>query len=147
MTRGMGKWLVLGTFLMATLYAGYGLADSERKNIFYNVTTDDVWTAGMAVGQANKALESGYGVTIFLNVRGVYLGTKSRMRDILGASGKSPQDLLLKAMKGGARVIICPMCMKQAGINKDGLLEGVEIGGPDITFKAMTADDTVVVSY
>lgn len=32
------------------------------ETIFYNVTTDEAWAAGMALGQANKALEVGYKV-------------------------------------------------------------------------------------
>lgn len=34
-----------------------------------------------------------------------------------------------------------------AGMTMDDVIEGVVMGGPDVTLKAMTADDTVVISY
>ncbi|MEN8177545.1 MAG: DsrE family protein, partial [Pseudomonadota bacterium] len=117
------------------------------KTIFYNITTDEAWAGGMALGQANKALEHGYKVVLFLNVRGVFLASKSFHTDTLSASGMSLQNMLKAAMKKGARALICPMCMKKAGMTMDDLIEGIEKGGPNITMKLMTADDTAVMSY
>jgi hypothetical protein len=37
--------------------------------------------------------------------------------------------------------------MQKVGMSMDDLVEGVVKGGPDVTLKAMTADNTVVVSY
>jgi hypothetical protein len=37
--------------------------------------------------------------------------------------------------------------MNKVGITQDDLIEGIVKGGPDVTMKAMTADDTVVISY
>ena len=119
----------------------------EKKTIFYNVTTDEAWAAGMALGQAGKALDVGYKVVIFLNVRGVFIASKAVSTDINGASGKSLQDMLKAALDKGAQVIICPMCMGKIGLTMDDLIEGVIKGGPDVTLKAMTADDTVVISF
>jgi predicted peroxiredoxin len=119
----------------------------EQETIFYNVTTDEAWAAGMALGQANKALDVGYKVVIFLNVRGVFIASKAFVTDTSGATGKSMQEMLKAAMGKGARAIICPMCMKKAGMTMDDVIEGVVKGGPDVTMKAMTADDTVVISY
>lgn len=122
-------------------------ADENSKTIFYNITTDEAWAAGMALGQANKALEHGYNVVLFLNVRAVYLASKSFRTDTLSASGMSLQDMLKAAIKKGARAIICPMCMNKAGLTMEDLIKGVEKGGPNITMKLMTADNTVVMSY
>ena len=119
----------------------------NQKTIFYNVTSDEAWRAGMALGQANKALESGYSVVISLNVRGVFLASKSFSTDSFSGSGASLQDMLKAAMKKGGKFIICPMCMKKAGMSMDDVIDGVVKGGPDSTLKAMTADDTTVVSY
>jgi len=131
---------------LALIGPGRVLAE-DRETIFYNVTTDEAWAAGMAMGQANKALDNGYGVVIFLNVRGVFLAAKAFKSDISGATGKGIQAMLKAAMEKGARVIICPMCLAKAGLTMDGLIEGVVKGGPDVTLKAMTADDTVIISY
>ena len=138
--------LLLSLLLSAALVLGAATAD-EKKTIFYNLTTEEAWAAGMALGQANKALENGYQVTIFLNVRGVFLASKKFKTDSWGDSGKSLQDMLKAAMDKGAKVIICPMCMKKAGLTMDDVIKGVVKGGPDVTMKAMTADDTAVISF
>ncbi len=119
----------------------------EQKTIFYNVTTDEAWAAGMALGQASGALKAGYKVVVFLNVRAVFIASKSFTTDTNGVVGESLQDMLKGMMEKGAQVIICPMCMKKAGIAEQDLVEGVIKGGADVTLKAMTADDTVVISF
>ncbi len=101
----------------------------------------------MALGQANRALESGYKVVIFLHVRGIFIASKRFKSDGFADSGKSLQDLLKSAMDKGAQVIICPMCMKKAGMAMDDLIKGVVRGGPDVTMKAMTAENTAVISF
>jgi predicted peroxiredoxin len=119
----------------------------EKKTIFYNITTEEAWSAGMALGQAEKALNNGYNVVIFLNVRGVWIASKDFHTDSWSASGKSLQDMLKSAMDKGATVLICPMCMKKAGMTLDDVIKGVVHRGPEIIFKSMTADDTVIISF
>jgi len=146
----MSKSLKSLLFLSMILLAAFVLpatAEEGKKTIFYNITTDEAWAGGMALGQANKALEHGYKVVIFLNVRGVFIASKSFHTDTLSASGMSLQNMLKAAMKKGARAIICPMCMNKAGLSMDDLIEGVEKGGPGVTMKLMTADDTAIMSY
>ncbi|MCF7984010.1 MAG: DsrE family protein [Thiohalocapsa sp.] len=140
----------LGSILFAVMLLAASaavFADDDKQTIFYNVTTEEAWAAGMALGQANKALENGYGVAIFLNVRGVYIASKTFQTDTNAASGMSLQDMLKAAMDKGAQVIICPMCMAKAGMTMDDVIDGVVKGGPDVTMKLMTDDDTTVISY
>ena len=146
MSKKITSMLIL-SFLLILSFTTPLAAEEGSKTIFYNITTDDTWAGGMALGQANKALENGYKVVIFLNVRGVFIASKSFNTDTLSASGMSLQDMLKGAIKKGARAIICPMCMKKAGMTKDDIIEGVEKGGPDVTMKLMTADDTAIMSY
>ncbi len=119
----------------------------NQKTIFYNITTDEAWTAGMALGMADKAIDSGYKVVIFLNIRAVFIASKSFNTDSWGASGKSLQDMLKTVMDKGAKGIICPMCMKKVGMTKEDVIDGVVQGGADVTFPAMTADNTTVISF
>jgi predicted peroxiredoxin len=141
------KTLLVLPFLLMLLAVGPLSADEKSKTIFYNITTDEAWAGGMALGQANKALENGYKVVLFLNVRGVFLASKTFHTDTLSASGMSLQDMLKAAIKKGAKAVICPMCMKKAGMTKEDIIDGVEKGGPNVTMKLMTADDTVIMSY
>jgi predicted peroxiredoxin len=101
----------------------------------------------MALGQADKALGAGYKAIIFLNVRAIFIASKSFTTDTNGAAGKSLQDMLKAAIEKGAQAILCPMCMAKAGIEMDDVIEGAVKGDPDAILKAMTADDTVVISY
>ena len=137
----------LVVLLLLSVSASAFASEDEQKTIFYNVTTEEAWAGGMALGQANKALEAGYQVVIFLNVRGVFIASKSFKTDSNGTSGKSLQDMLKSALEKGAQVIICPMCMGKAGMTMDDVIDGVVKGGPDVTMKAMTADHTVVISF
>jgi predicted peroxiredoxin len=101
----------------------------------------------MALGQANKALEAGYNVVVFLNVRGVFIASKAFATDSNGVVGKSLQEQLKGVIENGGQAIICPMCMGKAGMTMDDVVEGVVKGGPDVTMRVMTADDTVVISF
>ena len=141
------RTLTLLIVLLGLATAGPAAAAPQDETIFYNVTTDEAWAAGMALGQARKAMDAGYRVVIFLNVRGVFLASRSFATDTSGASGESLRNMLKAAIKDGAQVIICPMCMKKAGMTMDDVIDGVVRGGPDVTMKAMTADDTVVISF
>ncbi len=141
------RTLALLALVVAVVAGTPALADDDERTFFYNITTDDVWAAGMATGQANKALEAGHDVVLFLNVRGVYLASTSRQQDTFAATGKTPQAMIRAAMEKGAQVILCPMCMKQAGMTMDDVIEGARRGGPDVTFEYLADDDTVVMSY
>ena len=145
-SRRLHQLFILSLLLSVALVLGTVSAD-EKKTIFYNLTTDEAWAAGMALGQATKALENGYDVAIFLNVRGVFLASKKFTTDGSGASGRSLREMLETARDKGAKVIICPMCMKKAGLTMNDVIEGVVKGGPDVTMKTMTADNTAVISF
>jgi predicted peroxiredoxin len=139
--------LFMAVLLLFGVFATAQAEDAKGKTIFYNLTTDESWAAGMALGQASAAVDNGYAVVVFLNVRGVYLASKSRAQDVFSGTGKTPREMLAQLIDGGARVVICPMCMKKAAIAESDLMSGVELGGPKVTFPLLTADDTVVMSY
>lgn len=138
---------ILGAVLLAVLSGTLYADEDDPKTLFYNLTTDESWAAGMALGQASMAQQSGYQVVVFLNVRGVYLAQESRAQDTFSGTGKTPKEMLASLHENGARLVICPMCMKKAGIAESDLVPNVELGGPKVTFPLMTADDTVVLSY
>lgn len=133
---------------MLVLAAGVGADDGPtEKTIFYNLTTDESWSAGMALGQAAMAREAGYRVVVFLNVRGVYLADRARAHDTFTGSDKTAPQAIADLVAEGAVVQICPMCMEKAGLEASDLIEGVAIGGAAATFPLMTGADTTVVSY
>ncbi len=140
--------------LLSALFVGFALLTSAQvlagengKTFLYNITTDEAWPAGMATTQAYKASEAGHDVVIYLNVRGVYLAATNRKQDTLGATGRTAQENIRMAMEHGAQVIVCPMCLGQAGLTRNDLIEGTEPGSPDMLFKILSRDDLVTLSY
>ncbi|MFA7521581.1 MAG: DsrE family protein [Halothiobacillaceae bacterium] len=134
--------------VLALIVSGSALAGSgEGKTFFYNITTDEVWPAGMATAQAYNAAKIGHDVVVYLNVRGVYLASKDRKQDTLGATGRTAQETLKMAMDHGARVLVCPMCLDQAGLTPEDLIKGVEFGGAEALFTLLSRDGLVPLSY
>ena len=121
----------------------------EEGGLFLNLTTDDIWRGSMALNFANRNLEAGYPVTIFLNITGVRIAVKKYWipQHINGITEKTLQELLEDAMAAGARVIVCPFCLKQAGFKPHTLIRlgrGVEMGGPDVTIPSMYNSEKVL---
>ena len=119
------------------------LAEDEPHHFFYNITT----AAGMALTQASVAVERGHRVTVFLNVRGVHLAETGTAQGSFGVTAKTPREILLSLIKSGHTVLVCGGCMVAGGVAKQDLLEGATITGPELTFRALTAPDTIVISY
>ena len=126
-----------------TLYA-----DEDGQKLFVNITSDDINRAAMAIGFSTKVrMKKKIPVTIFLNVEGVRIADKN-IPGHKHSTGKSLKEMLAGFMQAGGKVIVCPMCMKNVGgLTKDDLIEGVVVGGPDVTWPALFAEDTTVLSY
>ena len=121
---------------------------AEEKNpLFVNLTTDETWAAGMAIHFAEKAIERGHKVTIFLNVSAVHLADISIIHGTHGPKNKTVQELISGIQKKGAQIIVCGGCMKKAGIMKNQLLDGVVVGNADVVFPAVFEGNTKVMSW
>ncbi len=119
----------------------------EPRAIFYNVTTDDAWTAGMSLAQANVAADRGHPVTVFLNVRAVHLADRDAVQGTFGPSGKTPAQLITALVAKGQTVLVCGTCMKGGGMERADLMDGVTIASPDLTFGALNRPGTIALSY
>lgn len=122
-------------------------ADGEEK-LFVNLSSDELNIAAMAIGFSTNILtQKEIPVTLFLNVNSIRIVDKN-IPEHKHANGKSLKEFLTDFIEAGGRVIVCPMCMKNVGgLNKDELLEGVEVGGPDVTWPALFAEGTTVLSF
>jgi len=143
-TRIATGWLA--GLLLAALSLAPATAAAD-KTFFYNITSDDTWQAGMAVSHATAALEAGHEVALYLNVRGVRLVATDGEPDVFGPTGKTPRAMIRAAADKGARVLMCHMCVKKAGLTMDDLIEAAERARADAIFELMADDDTVVMSY
>ena len=134
--------------LIGILASQYAFAADDGQKLFVNLTSDAINRAAMAIGLSTKVRsQKKVPVTIFLNVDAVRIADKN-IPGHRHANGKTLKEMLTGFIEAGGRVIICPMCMEMVGgLKEDELIEGVEVGGPDITWPALFAEGTTVLSY
>jgi predicted peroxiredoxin len=123
-------------------------ADTDGQKLLVNITSDDINKATMAIGFCTKVrMQKKIPVMIFLNVEGVRIADKN-IPEHKHSTGKSFKEILAGFMQAGGKVIVCPMCMKNVGgLSKDDLIDGVVVGGSDVTWPALFAENTTVLSY
>ncbi|MCP9841935.1 DsrE family protein [Synechococcus sp. J7-Johnson] len=85
-----------------------------------------MWVGGWAL----PAL--GHPVTIFLNYRGVLVGSRTK-----AASLTERQGLIAELLASGGTVLICPLCMKHYGKSEAELLNSLQIDNPTKTGAAL----------
>ena len=142
--------LMVGLFA-AVCVIGPAVAPSHAEDrpdttLFLNLTTDDTWTASMALAYAGKVRDAGYPVVVFLNVRGVRVADKNFPPDQRGLGNKTPKELLEDLIAKGVTVYVCPMCSDNAGMTQADWIDGTKPGGAE-TVKAQMAPATKVMSY
>ena len=81
-------------------------------------------------------------MTVFLNDRGVYLGSKAKAEPFA-----EQQKALAELMGKGAVVIVCPLCMKHYGVAQTDLIPGAQVGNPELTGNALFRDDTRTLTW
>jgi sulfur relay (sulfurtransferase) complex TusBCD TusD component (DsrE family) len=105
---------------------------ADGAPLFINLTTDDPHRANMGITFGGNQMERGHPLTIFLNDRGVLVGSKA------GANRFAAHHKALAALiDKGATVMICPMCMNHYGVNPSDVLPGVKVGNPDLMEAAL----------
>ena len=110
--------------------------------LFINLSSDEAQRSTMAITFGKHHSASGHPLTIFLNDKAVILGVKA------GSSKHTEQQQALnEVITSGALVIMCPICLKQAGYSEADLIPGVKMGGPKITGDALFKDGTKTMSW
>lgn len=122
-------------------------SEGISADILINLTTDDTWAAGMALGLAGRMIEQGSDVAIFLNVEGVRIASTVISHDTHSMAEKTPHEMLADLIENGATVIVCPVCQEKAGIADEDLLEGTIKGKPDLTIPLILNPDVKLLSY
>ncbi len=123
-------------------------AHEGNHGLLVNLTTDDTWSANMALSLATTARKEGMEpVIIFLNVRGVYLADSGRMPAREGNSELNIHEKLQAFIAEGGQVIACPSCSKEAGLTQEDYIEGVVIGEPGGIIPVLADPNINVISY
>jgi len=130
-------------FVLAFVSTASSLAFSaENDPLFINLSTDEVSRASMAINFGKHHFSTGHPLTIFLNDKAVMLGVKAGSSKYI-----EQQQALSEAITAGALVIMCPICLKQAGYSEADLITGVKLGGPKVTGDALFKDGTKTMSW
>ncbi|MGB5108493.1 MAG: DsrE family protein [Formosimonas sp.] len=114
----------------------------DTDPLFVNLTSDDSHRANMAITFGGNQHERGHPLTIFLNDKGVLIGSKAN-----SAKFADHQKALSELMSKGATVLICPMCMKHYGVKETDLLPGMKVGKPELTGGALFKDNTKTLTW
>ena len=135
------------TFVAMLIFAAQAaVGDTTKTRLFLNLTSDDVWSNQMAFGYANKVMDQGHEVVVFLNVRAVKLAHRSIPQPVDPQRELTARDELTALMERGARVFVCPGCTIKAGLSQEDWIDGVEPGGPELI--ALQMDPlSMIVSY
>lgn len=143
----MKKMSVLLVVFLVLFSVSAVSADNDQK-LFVNLTSDEINRAAMAISFSSRVLtQKKIPVTIFLNVEGVKLVDKN-IPGHKHVNGKTLKEMLAGFIKSGGQVIVCPMCMKNVGgLSKHDLIDGVVVGGADVTWPALFAKGTTVLNY
>lgn len=142
-TRLTALMLVLLTALAATVTTAVA-TEHEAGNapLFINLITDDPHRAHMALHFGQNQLERGHPLTLFLNDRGVFIAAKQGAERF-----RLHHGLVAELLDAGAKIIVCPMCMKYYGVTQADLLDGLEVGNPELTGGALFAPDTRTLTW
>lgn len=132
----------LAIFALIGLLTALPAAADSPGSLFVNLTSDQDHRANMALNFSKNQLERGHPVTLFLNDRGVFVGAKSQAERFAGQQ-QALADLLAK----GARVIVCPFCAKHYGIDPADLIDGAELGNPELTGGLLFKDNTRTLTW
>ena len=133
--------LLLGLALIVANISAPAFA-ANTDPLFVNMTTDDPHRASMAIVFGKNQLERGHPLTVFLNDKGVFVGSKAN-----AAKFAEQQKMLAEVLGKRGAVLVCPMCMKHYGVKESDLLPGLKVGNPDLTGGVLFKDNTRTLSW
>jgi sulfur relay (sulfurtransferase) complex TusBCD TusD component (DsrE family) len=132
------KSVVLAVLATLSLSAFSGANDP----LFINLSTDELHRSTMAINFGKHHSANGHPLTIFLNDKAVMMGVKAGSTKFA-----EQQQALSEVISSGALVIMCPMCLKQAGFTEADLISGIKLGSPKVTGDALFKDGTKTMSW
>lgn len=148
----LSRRLALGSLAAAALSAAplpLAAQAADKPGLFVNLATDDVWAASKAVFFAHqRVLKAGHKpVSIWLNVRAVYLADKRRAPARLNPDTPDIHAMLQAFIADGGQVIACMACSRVAGLTKADLIDGVVMGSPDVVMPALMGPDIRTLTW
>jgi len=138
----------LCVFVAFFLLAGQTRAAEDKSmGLFINLTTIDIGKAGHAAHFAGKMMKRGHPATFFLNHQAVLFASKRGPQATFRMNGQTIRDMLSGLMKDGAKVIACQMCAKMNGLKASDLIDGTQLGNPELVSNYLFDPKYQVISW
>ncbi len=134
------RMLLVLSFLLG-MVAAPALAGGKDP-LFINLTTDDPHRANMGITFGKNQFGRGHPLTIFLNDKGVLIGSKAN-----ASKYADHQKTLGELLSKGATVLVCPMCMQHYGVSEADLLPGLKVSNPERSGAALFKSGTKTLTW
>ncbi|MEM7785843.1 MAG: DsrE family protein [Planctomycetota bacterium] len=121
-------------------------ANDSTHTVFLSVVSDvnqDPQSVDMALKFAGFSLEENRNVILFFNVKGVHIPTQTMSDDTAFKDNEPIKKQLASLISKGAKVHVCPICMKALGVDASDLIEGAEVTTRPGLFSYIGSDTTV----
>jgi predicted peroxiredoxin len=134
-------------FLALMLIMPFNAQAKEDKSLglYLNLSSTNTVTAGHAFAQTLKMQKRGHPIAIFLNGGAIMTAVKGVPHTTF--QGKSLQVWLNDLKRGGAKVIVCRVCMGVHKITKADLIDGVVMGSADVVSEYLFDPKYRVISW
>ncbi len=128
--------------LIVAVAAGFAVVTAApdkakaKSPLVINMTAgkEDLHSFWMGLQLASHALSDGREATVYMNVNAPFLASKKAPEDLKCGDLPTPRAQIATLIEKGAKIIVCPGCMKVAGLKKDDLLPGLELGSKEALF-------------
>lgn len=117
---------------------------NAKQTLLVNITTNDNTTTPMAVAFAFKSLKFGFDTSVLLNSKAVALAVKSFKSPACPHGGDTVVQRLVKFVKNGGKVFVCPMCLDAQGYSKTDVIEDFKLGGAKTIMPLLEKTDKVI---
>ncbi len=117
-------------------------APAAGRPLFINMTTNDSHRANMALSFGQKQQALGHPLTVFLNDRGVFVGSTDN-----AAKYEMHQKMISAIIAAGGTVLACPMCTEHYGVKPDTYVKGVKMGNPELTGGKLFENGSVTLTW
>jgi sulfur relay (sulfurtransferase) complex TusBCD TusD component (DsrE family) len=132
-------------FLALAVAAGFAMTPAHAgasDPLFINLSTDEAHRAAAGLTFGLHQQQGGHPLTLFLNDKGVLLGSKAH-------SGRyaAQQAMLAELLQQGATVLVAPLSMKHHGVSESDLMPGLQISNRKLTGEALFREHTRTLSW
>ncbi len=134
--------IVLTIVHTVSFYALYTYARVIGNPLFYHLSSDEPWRATVAISDATNMLNLGHNVTLLLSIEGVQIGV-NHPHHYLGLEQLTGN--VTNFISQGGKVIICEVCLRIAGYNNTDIIDGANIGKPNVLSNLLS--NATVIDY